>query len=382
MKPLQEQVHTLYQAAFSRTPQFVVRAPGRVNLIGEHTDYNDGFVFPIALDKAVWLAVSANHKREVNVVAGNYAAEVKSINLAKLEKNNSGWLEYLKGMAYELEAHYQDKLQGFDAAIISDVPIGAGLSSSAALELAFARAFVEVNNLTWQAKTMAQIAQRAENNWVGVQCGIMDQLISAMGKADHAVLIDCRNLECTATPLPKHSTMVVMDTATRRELVSSAYNERRVQCEDASQALDVKVLRDATLEALQKIKNDLEEKVYRRAKHVITECSRTLAAQAAMLQNDNVKLGQLFKQSHQSLAEDFNVTNAALDQIVAIANMHTACYGARMTGAGFGGCAVALVETTQVDYFCQQVKQQYFSAMQLQANIFAVQATAGTAIVC
>jgi len=381
MKDLQEQVIALHYKTFKQNPKFIVRAPGRVNLIGEHTDYNDGFVLPIALDKAIWLAVSENNQREVNLVAGNYAAEIKSADLENLQKNDSGWLEYLKGVAVELEQHCQSKLTGFNAAIISDIPIGAGLSSSAALELAFARAFAEINQITWQAKEMACLAQRAENNWVGVKCGIMDQLISAMGQANHAMLIDCRHLTGTATPLPSNTSIVVMDTATRRELVTSAYNERREQCEHAAKFLQVKALRDAKLEDLQQLKNNVEEKVYRRAKHVITECLRTLDARKAMLQNDSVALGKLFKQSHQSLADDFNVTNSALDQIVAIANRHVACYGARMTGAGFGGCAVALVKTEGIEDFCQRVTDQYFIATQLQANIFAVNATDGTAII-
>ena len=381
MKNLLQKARHLFEEKFNKSAEFVVRAPGRVNLIGEHTDYNDGFVLPIALNKGICIAVSENKRRTVNIVAGNFSPTIQKVDLELLKKSDDGWLEYLKGIINELELHYQCKLKGFDAAIVGDLPIGAGLSSSAALELAFAKAFTYINQIEWQPKVAAQLAQRAENNWVGVNCGIMDQLISAMGKTGHALLIDCRSLECKPLPLPKDATVIVMDTATRRELVASAYNEHRQQCELAAKTLQVKALRDASLSDLDQLRADLDEQVYARAKHVITECDRTLVAQETMLSGDVKILGELFKQSHQSLADDFNVTNTALDSIVALANDHAACYGARMTGAGFGGCAIALIQSSQVDSFCKQIAADYFAAMQLEANIFPVTAQDGVAIV-
>src|SRR5512143_2602811 len=276
---LQSRVTAEFTQRFGSPPGAIVRAPGRVNLIGEHTDYNDGFVLPMAIDRAIWIALRPRPERHV-LVQSLDLNETAEIDLDRLEKQ-SGWIEYLKGVAWALqEADY--KLGGFDAIVAGDVPIGAGLSSSAAWELAAARAFAVTSGFEWDAAKMALLGQRAENKWVGMNCGIMDQMISAAGQADHALLIDCRSLEAQRVPLPPGTVVVVLDTATRRGLVDSAYNERRSQCEAVAQFFGVKALRDVTLEQLNEKRDDLDRVAYRRALHVIGENDRTLQAVAAM----------------------------------------------------------------------------------------------------
>lgn len=378
MDKLQEQALNLYTDIFGSEAKFVARAPGRVNLIGEHTDYNEGFVFPMAIDRAVWIAFTPNQSNQINIVAGDFDKQHRTIDLAHLQASNEDWLEYVKGMAHQLQQHFGKTLQGFDGVIVSQVPIGAGLSSSAALELAVARALIQSNKLEWPPVTMAKLAQQAENEWVGVNCGIMDQLISAVGEAGHAVLIDCRDLSYEAIPLPKNSQIIIMDTSTRRGLVDSHYNERREQCQQGAERLGLTSLRNASLAQVEQLKED--EKVYRRARHVVSENKRTLKAKDCMLNNDADGLGALFKQSHQSLAEDFEVTNEALDKIVKIANHQGCCYGARMTGAGFGGCAVALVNSEKADKFCDSVTKEFAEETGLKADIHVVKAEDGVTL--
>ncbi len=337
---LQQRVTEEFTRRFSEAPQIIVRAPGRVNLIGEHTDYNDGFVLPMAIDRAMWIALRPRSDRTVSTYSldMNESAE---FDLDHFEKG-SGWGEYLKGVAWALiDAGYT--VRGWEGVVTGDIPIAAGLSSSAGWELAAARAFAAVAGLDWDASQMALLAQRAENKWVGVNCGIMDQMISATGQADHAVLIDCRTLELQAVPLPPNTVVVVLDTATRRGLVDSAYNERRSQCEAAARFFNVKALRDVSVEQFTTRADELDLLTRRRARHVITENDRTLRAVEAMQRGDPVELGQLMNASHVSLRDDFEVSSAELNVMVAAAQRHSECYGARMTGAGFGGCAVALV---------------------------------------
>ncbi len=262
-----------FEQRLGRQPQWVIRAPGRVNLIGEHTDYNDGFVLPLAIDRAVWIAIAPRSDRKVVVHSVDYK-ETKEFSLDGLKHAKEDWLEYLKGTAWSL-ADAGHKLTGWEGVLAGDVPLGAGLSSSAALEMATARAFAAVGNLPWDAPAMAKLGQRAENKWVGVNCGIMDQMISATGKANHAVLIDCRSLELTPVPFPPGTAVVVLDTATRRGLVDSAYNERRSCCEAAAKFFKVKALRDVSVEQFHRLADGMDATARRRALHVITENDRT-----------------------------------------------------------------------------------------------------------
>lgn len=373
-----EQVAQAFQERFGRPPELIVRAPGRVNLIGEHTDYNDGFVLPMAIDRAVWIALRPRPDDLVQVYSLNMS-ETASFALAELQYEEAGWVEYVRGVAWALqEAGYS--LRGWEGVMAGDVPIGAGLSSSAAIEMATARAFAAVADLPWDPPLMARIGQRAENQWVGVNCGIMDQMISAAGKAGHALLIDCRSLETQTAPLPPDTAVVVLDTATRRGLVDSVYNERRAQCELAARFFGVPALRDVSREQFEARVVQLDEPIRRRARHVITENERTLLAVEAMRRGDAAELGRLMAASHVSLRDDFEVTNHELNVMVEIARQQSGCYGARMTGAGFGGCAVALVERDAAAAFVQATVAGYRSATGLDPQVYICAATDGAEV--
>lgn len=364
-----------FQKQFDQPAQWIVRAPGRVNLIGEHTDYNEGFVLPLAIDRAIWIALSPSPEPTVAVYSVDFQ-EKKDFSLESLKPRQDGWIEYLKGVAWVLqEAGFP--LAGWKGVLMGDVPQGAGLSSSAALEMATARAFAAVSEIAWDPVRMALLGQRAENQWVGVQCGIMDQLVSAAGQEGHALLIDCRSLQTESVPLPTGTAVVVLDTGTRRGLVDSAYNERRRQCEEAARILGVKALRDVSLETLEKWADRLDPTTWRRARHVVTENARTLQAADAMQRGDKNTLGQWMDASHQSLRDDYEVSSGALNQMVQLARAHPACYGARMTGAGFGGCAVALIEAEAAEDFVARVGPAYQKATGHQPALYVCRATNG-----
>lgn len=362
---------------FNTSVEYIVRAPGRVNLIGEHTDYNDGFVMPIAIDRAVWIALAPRTDSIVHIHSLDLDEEIifdlKSIKQAK------GWGEYIKGVAHELQV-FGYTLRGFNAVMTGDVPKGAGLSSSAAVELAVARAFASVSGFEWQAVRMAQVSQKAENEWVGVNCGIMDQMASAAAREGHALFLDCRSLDFEFAPLPKGTAVVILDTSTRRGLVDSAYNERRSQCEEAAGLFGVKALRDVSEEDLKKDVG-MSEVVMKRARHIVTENARVLAAAQAMKDGKIVELGALLNASHVSLRDDFEVTNEALNQIVACAQAQPSCFGARMTGAGFGGCAVALVAADHASEFTDAVMAAYKNISKLDAKVYVCNASAGASVV-
>jgi galactokinase len=375
----QSHVVAKFTERFGETPRWVVRAPGRVNLIGEHTDYNDGFVLPLAIDRAVWIALRPRDDRRVVVYSVDFDAQAE-FELDRLAKGDVQWAEYLKATAWSLlEAGYP--LVGWEGVLMGDVPLGAGLSSSAALEMATARALAAAGDLAWDGAKMALLGQRAENQWVGVQCGIMDQLISALGKEGHAMLIDCRSLEATPVPFPPGVAVVILDTGTRRGLVDSAYNERRAQCEAAAAFFNAKALRDVDLELFQRLAKEMDQTVAARARHVITEDVRTIRAVEAMRRGELAALGGLLNKSHASLRDDYEVSSEALDAMAGIAQAHPACHGARMTGAGFGGCAVALVDAARVKDFTQSVAVAYQERTGHIAAIHVCRATNGAEIV-
>lgn len=328
---------------FSAQPALVARAPGRVNLIGEHTDYNDGFVLPMAIDRAAWIALRPRADRTVRLHSLDFPGEDAEFSLDALEHRRGSWAEYVVGMAWSLQQEGMAATRGWEGVVAGDVPVGAGLSSSAALELAVARAFAGVDPASWDAARMALAAQRAENRWVGVNCGIMDQMISAAAHEGHALLLDCRTLEGRQVPVPGDLAVVILDSATRRGLVESAYNERRAQCEAAARAFGVPALRDVDVATFEARAGTLDALTRRRARHVVTENARTLAAADALARGDAAEVGRLMDASHVSLRDDFEVSRRELDLIVEAARAQPGCFGARMTGAGFGGCAVALV---------------------------------------
>jgi galactokinase len=329
----------------------------------------------MAIDHAIWIALRARDDHRV-VIHSHDLQDSVDFELSRLVKGD-GWSEYVKGVAHELQMAGLT-LKGWDGVVMGDVPKGAGLSSSAALELATARAFATVSEFDWDPERMARLAQKAENEWVGVQCGIMDQMASAASLEGHALFLDCRTLEIQHVPLPEGSVVVVLDTSTRRGLVDSAYNERRAQCEAAARFFKVNALRDVSVSEFEagegRMANDA---VMRRARHIITENQRVLDAVAAMRLGDVQRVGELLNLSHASLRDDFEVTNDALNRIVEAAQAQPACHGARMTGAGFGGCAVALVRRDSVEDFTAAVTAIYGGSTGLEPRIYPCQASAG-----
>jgi galactokinase len=373
--PARRRVVDGFRSRWGAPPAIVVRSPGRVNLIGEHTDYNNGFVLPMAIDRAIWIALRP--REDGRVVAG--ALDIGgSVEFAVPRPARGGppWGEYLKGIAWVLgDAGYP--VAGWEGVLAGEVPVGAGLSSSAALEIGTARAFAAVAAIPWEPLTMARIAQRAENEWVGVPCGIMDPLIVAAGEQGHALLIDCRTYEQSAVPLPDALAVVVMDTGTRRGLVGSGYEDRRAQCEAAARHFGVVSLRDLEMEVLERGADDIEDVVYRRARHVVSENARTLRFAQALRAGDVEEAGRLMNASHRSLRDDFEVSTPELDAMVEAARSVPGCAGARLTGAGFGGCAVALVWERELEAFTRLVVDDFRRATGREATLYACRPAAG-----
>lgn len=368
-----------FEKMFGGPATMLVRAPGRVNLIGEHTDYNDGFVLPMAIDRAVWIALRPRGDRRVRLYSADFD-ETAEFSLDELRNEGNSWVEYIKGVAFVLQSEGYP-VSGWEGVIAGDVPIGAGLSSSAAVETASARAFAALDGWPWDARAMAKAGRRVENEWIGVNSGIMDQMISAAGRAGHALLIDCRSLETEAVPLPPGVAVVILDTMTRRGLVDSEYNDRRMQCERAAAVMGVLALRDADMELLYRKSGDLDPVTARRAKHVISEDQRTLDAAAVMRQGDAVAMGRLMNESHISMRDDFEISRREMDTMVELAQADPNCYGARMTGGGFGGAAVALVRVEGAEPFAAAVSSAYRQATGLDPQVYICAATDGAAVV-
>ncbi|MGB2965283.1 MAG: galactokinase [Anaerolineales bacterium] len=373
---VREKVLEAFNRKFSGDPTWITFSPGRVNLIGEHTDYNDGFVLPMAIDYATWIALRPRSDARVVLTALDLDQNL-DLDLLEIIKGESSWEEYIKGVAWALQgAGYT--LSGWEGVFSGDVPIGAGLSSSAALELALARSFSLTSGFGWDPAKMALLCQKAENQWVGVSSGIMDQMISASGNKDFALLIDCRNLDTRQVPLPQDTGVVILDTNTRRGLVDSAYNERREQSEAVAHHFGVKALRDITLEELEREKDHLGDLLYRRARHVVSENDRVLQAVDALTAEDARRFGSLMNASHLSMRDDFEISREEMDQMVEIAQGQPGCFGARMTGGGFGGCAVALVDREKIDDFIKNVTKEYQEKTGLDARIYTSFASDGT----
>lgn len=337
-------------------PGLVVRAPGRVNLIGEHTDYNDGFTLPMALPFDTVLAISSHSSpRRSTVTIESEGFGLVEIDPADDPATVVPWAIHLAGVI-ALLAEHGIGTGGWRAGIATDIPTGAGLSSSAALEVATITGLLARAGRAWKPIDVALLGQRVEHEVVGVRTGIMDQFISAGAVLGHASLMDCRALSLDHRPLPGGAVIAIMDTGTRRVLAEAAYGERRDRCERAAKELDVRALRDATVSSVARITDPITR---RRALHVVTEDQRTLDAAAAMQSGNMVELGRLMSESHASLRDDFEVSGPGLDQIVEAALAAPGCLGARMTGGGFAGCAVALVDARTVDEFTAHVLSSY-----------------------
>ncbi len=379
MSPRVDELRAAFLDRFGAAPRWVLRAPGRVNLIGEHTDYNDSFVLPMAIDRGVWLAARPLDEPVVRLssLQQDRACEVS---LLEFERGGPPWGEYLRGVAWALRRAGLP-LRGWEGVLLSDLPVGAGLSSSAALELACARAFAAAAEFPWEPLAMARLAQAAESEWVGVHCGIMDQMIVAAGQAGAALLVDCRSLAFEPVPIPAACAVVVLDTATRRRLGESAYNLRRAECQRAAAHYGVSALRDLDLARLEADATGLDSDALRRARHVVTETGRTLAAAAALRGGDAQGFAALLDEGHRSLRDDFQVSCSSLDAMVAAARGAPGCLGARMTGAGFGGCALALVQVAAVPDFLAQTAQIYRRSTGLEPSLYVCRASAGVALI-
>jgi galactokinase len=357
------------------------RAPGRVNLIGEHTDYNDGFVMPAAIDLSTWVTVLPLEQRKLQIFSEHFNEEIE-VDLDDQSLTRRGhWSDYAVGVAVMLEKAGH-RLDGATLHIRSEVPLGSGLSSSAAIEVATACALVANSGLEVDRHDLALLCQKAENEFVGTRVGIMDQFVSLFGQAEKALMLDCRSLHFELLPLPDNVRLTICNTMVKHELASNAYNERRAQCEAGVKHLakfvpNVVALRDVTLEQLEQFGRDLPEVVYRRCRHVITENARVLLAAQALEQHDLNQFGRLMAESHRSLRDDYEVSSEELDLMVELARTVDGVYGARMTGGGFGGCTVNIVAVEHVEEFSKRVAESYEQAMKLKPDIYVCSASNG-----
>jgi galactokinase len=353
---------TLFYERFGREPR-VFSAPGRVNLIGEHTDYNDGFVLPMAIDRRTFVAAAVRDDRLVRCASTEFTGLIE-FELSPDLRPESDWANHVRGVAACLLRDEFD-LRGADILIASEVPIGAGLSSSAALEVATGYALLRISDQPVDPVDLALTAQRAEQEFAGTQCGIMDQYIACLGIENHALLIDCRSLEYRAVPIDSdNARIVVCNSMVKHDLATGEYNRRRAECEEGVRRLsaylpDIQALRDVEVEEFDHYADTLPEIIRRRCNHVITENARTLTAVEALKNNDLIEFGKMMYASHESLRQDYEVSSRELDMLVSIALQCKGVFGARMTGGGFGGCTVNLVESDYVEQFISTVAHQY-----------------------
>ncbi len=351
-----------FRKRYGATPE-VYRAPGRVNLIGEHTDYNDGFVMPAALDYFTWVAASPRPDRTLHVRSEQYGEQIE-IGLDELEGPPRGhWSDYVRGMAAVLQSAGL-KLRGTNLLIDGEVPVGAGLSSSAALELSTGLALLGIAEIDLPRLELVRFAQRAENQYAGAMCGIMDQFISGFGQKNNAILLDCRSLEYSLLPIPAEVRLVLCNSMVKHAVAVGEYNARRAECASAVKVLqkaspDVRALRDVSTAMLEAHRHDLPDVVYRRARHVVTEDERVLQSAIALRKNRLEDFGALMFESHQSMRDDFEISCRELDLLVELARSRPGLVGARMTGGGFGGCTVNLVRADAVEGFRDSMIEAY-----------------------
>ncbi|CNF62880.1 galactokinase [Yersinia mollaretii] len=358
---LKQHTQAIFRQQFNRDADITIKAPGRVNLIGEHTDYNDGFVLPCAIDYETVISCGKRDDRQIRVIAADYdnQQDIFSLDAPIVSHPEYRWADYVRGVVKHLQLR-DANFGGADLVISGNVPQGAGLSSSASLEVAVGQALQSLYQLPLSGVELALNGQEAENQFVGCNCGIMDQLISALGKQDHALLIDCRTLETRAVPMPAKVAVVIINSNVKRGLVDSEYNTRRQQCETAARFFGVKALRDVDPTLFFSIQDELDPVVAKRARHVITENERTLAAADALACGDLKLMGQLMQESHISMRDDFEITVPPIDSLVDIVKSVIGEQGGvRMTGGGFGGCIVALMPTSLVEQVRATVAREY-----------------------
>jgi len=370
---------------FGREPALLVRAPGRVNLLGAHVDHSAGLVLPIAIDRAAWLALSPRENGRVRVAALDMD-DVASFSLDALSPGAAeGWMAYPQGVAWALRVAGFE-LSGLDAALSSDVPIGAGLSSSAAVEVAFAMAWAALGDLEIEKQGLASLCQRAENEYVGVACGIMDQTASLLGRAGHALLLDCRTLSSEQVPLPDRVVVVVSDTGVRRRLSGSGnYNSRRAQVQEGLRLLhahlpEIASLRDVSARDLERLEHLLPEPARRRVRHVVTEIARVQAGAESLRAGRLEAFGEALIASHLSSRQDYESSIFELDVLSEAAWAVEGCHGARLSGAGFGGCTLSLVEKGAIERFKKEVGAAYRAAVGREPPIYVCETADGAEV--
>ena len=385
LQELANHVAAEFQKHYGRAPRWIVAAPGRVNVIGEHTDYNDGFVLPMAIERyAIMAADVAAAPGKISVYDTQFKQSALIEVTAPVSKGSPKWSNYIRGVL----AGFQSRgvtLPALDVAFLSTVPLGGGLSSSAALEVCTATLIEAVTGKKIDPIEKALLAQKAEHDFAGVPCGIMDQFISALGREGHLLLLDCRTRKTELVPMSDPSVaLLIINTNVKHELGSGEYAKRRAECEEAAKILGVKSLRDATPDQLEKAKGKLSEVVYRRARHVIGEIERTTHAAEGIRASNWPTVGVLMYASHAALRDDYEVSCKELDVVVDIAEsigLAGGVYGCRMTGGGFGGCCVALVKADAVDAITQKIAADYKAKTGIDAAIFASRPAAGATII-
>ena len=369
-KGLQEIFHSKY----GERPNMIVKSPGRVNIIGEHTDYNNGIVLPMAIDRHIKIAFKPRNDDKIKLQSIGFDSE---INCSIHNVNFRGdWQDYVISICWVLLKNNYE-LKGWEGVMTSNIPVGAGLSSSAALLLAILKVFSVTSNFKWDGLEMAKLARTAENDFLQLKSGIMDQMICALGRPGHAMLLDCRDLLSKFVTIPSNVKIIILDTLTRRELVDSKYNERVKQCEASAEYFGCSSLRDVDVKTFEEKKSGLDNLLMKRSKHVVYENNRVLEVSKAMKNNDVNKIGELINDSHYSLKNDYQVSSKELDIMVEIAQKEAGCFGARMTGAGFGGCAVALIDESFLEQFMRNIFNTYYLKTGIKPMIYISNPSSG-----
>lgn len=370
---------------YGYNPEKTVFAPGRVNIIGEHTDYNDGFVMPCAINYGMAVSFAKRNDSIWSVYAIDINEQDEFDLSQDFTRSEHKWANYVRGVVKYVQEQCPEFKQGADLVMTSDVPMSSGLSSSAALEISIGKTCQVLDNLPLSLAQIALIGQKAENKFVGANCGNMDQLTSALGQKDHLIMIDCRSLDIAPTPVPQGYSIAIINSNVKHDLVTGEYNSRRQECEQAAKFFGVKALRDVTPEQFHARENELKaesELAYKRAKHVVYEDQRVLDAVTALKVNDMVKLGQLMGESHNSMRDDFEITIPEIDYLVELAQVAIGKNGgARMTGGGFGGCIVCLVPNEKVEALRQLIADNYEKQTGIKETFYLCTASDGVSVV-
>jgi galactokinase len=381
---LAESVESVFKENFLEQP-LLIRSPGRVNLIGEHTDYNNGYVLPAAIDKSIYFAIAPSKDRHCIVVAMDMNDE-HEFSIDDLQFTQKRWPNYLMGVVDQL-IRAQYAIQGFNCVFGGDIPIGAGMSSSAALDAGLAFALNNLFKLRIDDLTLVKFAQKAENVFVGVQCGIMDQYINIFGKQDNVLLIDCRSLENKYYPFAFHSVSIVLfDTRVSHSLASSEYNRRRQECSKGVAIIknsytEVKSLRDVSVDILQRCKDKMEPTIYRRCKYVVEENDRVLHACHELEKGDLKAFGKYMIKTHVGLSRDYEVSSKELDYLVELIQNDPQVYGSRMMGGGFGGCTINLIENNHVEKVSNMVAERYKQKFHIDLKTYITSISSGTSVI-